>query len=97
MTRVDGLTVIDRALVAVAPAESRTCAVKFDVPAAVGRPESAPLPPSAIPAGNAPDVIDHVLPPEPPVDARVDEYGAPTVAAGREAVEIVRDGGSTTM
>ena len=58
-------------LVAVVPELSFTWAVKLAVPAVVGVPVMLPSAASESPAGKAPDVTDQVLPPLPPVDARV--------------------------
>src|SRR5215831_7720438 len=86
-----------RAWVAVALALSFTCTVKFAVPAVVGVPVMAPFAARVSPAGNAPVVIDQVLPPAPPLAARVWLYAVPTVALGSDAVVTLNCGGATTM
>src|SRR5687768_6731002 len=63
---------------------SLTRAVKFDVPAAVGVPEMAPvLALSTNPAGSAPAEIDHEYGVAPPDATSVAVYGVPTTATGR--------------
>ena len=73
MASVGGSTVMLSALVAVAFAESFTCTVKFDAPAAVGVPEMTPAVVSERFAGRDPAEIVHVFPPEPPLAERVCE------------------------
>ena len=59
------------AFVAVVPAESFTCAVKFAVPAADGVPLTVPDGLRLSPAGNAPADTVHEYPPVPPLAASV--------------------------
>jgi hypothetical protein len=58
-------------LVAVVPELSFTCAVNVAVPAMVGVPMILPLVARVSPAGSAPTVTLQLLPPLPPLDARV--------------------------
>jgi hypothetical protein len=55
-----GFIVIDSALDAVCAAESATCTVKFDTAAVVGVPLMVPVGASVNPAGNVPEISDHV-------------------------------------
>jgi hypothetical protein len=86
-----------RACDAVAFALSFTCTVKLEVPAVVGVPLIAPLAASDSPAGSEPTVVDHVLPPDPPLATRVCEYATPTVPLGSEEVVTVNCGGAMVM
>jgi hypothetical protein len=56
----------EKLLDALAAAESLTCTVKVLVPLVVGVPLITPAELSDSPAGRAPEVFDHVFPPEPP-------------------------------
>src|SRR5579872_344377 len=77
-----------RLCVAVAPAESFTCTVKFEFPGAVGVPPIvAPL--NESPAGSDPPLTDHVYPPVPPLAASPAEYADPTVPLASDPVVIV--------
>src|SRR5579872_251548 len=81
-----------RLCVAVAPAESFTCTVKFEFPGAVGVPPIvAPL--NESPAGSDPPLTDHVYPPVPPLAASPAEYADPAVPSGSEPVVTVNGGG----
>ena len=74
--RVAAATVILKPLVAVCgdPAESVTCAVKLEVPIAVGVPEMTPVAlVSDSPAGSEPLDIDQLYGGVPPLAARVAE------------------------
>jgi hypothetical protein len=82
----------DNGAVAVVPAESCTCTVKFEVPAADGIPEIAPAPLSDSPAGSEPEATDHLYPPLPPVAASVCEYAVPTVPLGSDEVATASAG-----
>src|SRR5205085_262509 len=74
-----------------------TCTVNVAVPAAVGVPEMVPSAASVSPAGSAPTVTVHALPPAPPVAARICWYAVPTVPPGRLAVETVSAAGAIAM
>jgi hypothetical protein len=96
MVRAGAATVMVSGCVAVVFDASFTWTVKVDAPGAVGVPAIvAPL--RLRPAGSEPDTIDQVLPPDPPVAARVAAYGAPTAPAGSDVVVIVRAGGATVI
>jgi hypothetical protein len=58
--------------------------VRLALPAADGVPEITPVDPFRVnPAGNDPELIDHVSLPVPPAAARCAVYGAPTTPDGR--------------
>jgi len=77
-------------LVTAGDSESFTCAVMVKVALAVGVPLSAPVAAfSVTPAGNAPEVIDHVYGVMPPVAASVAAYATPTCPFGKDGVVIV--------
>ncbi len=73
VTTVSGVaeTMMLSCLVAVVPELSFTWAVKLAVPAVVGVPVMLPSVASESPAGKAPEITDHMLPPLPPLAARV--------------------------
>ena len=71
MLRAGPLMTMLRALAAVAFAESLTWTVKLPVPGVAGVPAMVPVGSRESPAGRAPVVIDHWLPPAPPVAVRV--------------------------
>ena len=90
--RAAGLTVIERFFVIGDEPLSATCAVKLKVPAAIGVPDSNPLPLRVSPPGNDPEARLNTNGPVPPEAASVCEYAVPTVAPGNvEAVEIPSD------
>ncbi len=67
MRESDDTTEMLNCAVALAPVASCTCAVKVDVPAAVGVPEMVPLAASTRPAGSEPPVrlkVYGAVPPE---------------------------------
>lgn len=74
---------------AVVPTLSLTCAVKLNVPVAVGVPEIVPLEARVKPEGNDPAVTLQVNPPAPPVAARDCEYVVPTTPLGTDTVVMV--------
>ena len=77
-------------MVTAGDSESFTCAVMVKVALAVGVPLSAPVAAfSVTPAGNAPEVIDHVYGVMPPVAASVAAYATPTCPFGKDGVVIV--------
>ena len=92
---VAGLIVMAKARLAVPVPLSFTVAVKLKLPAAEGVPVIEPLAASVSPAGAEPD---HWYGGEPPDAARLCEYVAPTVPAGRgDPVVIVSVAGLIVM
>src|SRR6185312_4675548 len=77
--------------VAVAPAESVTCAPNDTAPGAVGVPETAPDAASDSPSGSVPEIMDHVYGGKPPCAASGCEYGRLIVPPG--SVLLVMESG----
>lgn len=74
--------------------ESAACTVKFDVPLAVGTPESAPVLALRFkPGGRAPALTDHVYGTCPPAALSVRLYAKPTVPVGAVFGEMTIGGG----
>ncbi len=68
---------------------SVTCAVKLEVPTAVGVPDNTPPAESATPAGNVPAVSDQLKGARPPAANSVVEYGVLRVALGKFCVDTL--------
>ena len=89
MVNGSGAIVMLSVRVAVAFELSFTWTVKFAAPAVVGVPLMLPLAASVSPAGSEPPVVDQLLPPVPPLAARVWLYAVPTVPGCREPVVTI--------
>jgi hypothetical protein len=90
-------TLTDRARVAEPDPVSLTLTVKLAIPDVVGVPVIWPEVPRLNPAGNAPEVIDHVYVPVPPLACNVCAYATPIWAFGRDAVVMVTGADPTVM
>ena len=67
---------------------SVTVTVKLESPVPVGVPDMMPALDSVRPAGNAPELRDHVYPGVPPLAAKAAEYPVPSSPAASEVVVI---------
>jgi hypothetical protein len=82
-------TLILRGWVSMVPSTSCTATVNEEAPVRVGVPLMTPAPLNVRPAGSVPTETDHVYGVVPPIAARVCEYAAPAVAAGKAVVVIL--------
>jgi len=85
----DGVTVIESDFDAAWEAASATWTVKIKIPAVVGNPLITPVVESVNPWANVPATTDQEYGGVPPVAAKVWEYDAPTVAAGKGDAVVI--------